>query len=267
MVEVPGTPPLLHEQQPVAHGVVHHHIYQSKSADHERGVYVYTPPGYDPRRQAGYPLLILLHGFGDDESAWLEVGRANLIADNLIAADTIPPLVIAMPYGHPLPIECPRTFVDDYAVRNINALDNDLQQDLVPFLERTYHLSDSRSERAVAGLSMGGGQALTIGLRRLDEFAWIGGFSAATPQGDLDQQLAGLTEDIQETNESIKLLWIGCGSDDFLYDRNEAFRAWLVRKGIDHTCRFTAGGHDWTVWRYYLAEFLPLLFHENGDNR
>jgi enterochelin esterase-like enzyme len=260
MVEIPGAPPLLHEQQSVPHGVVHHHIYDSGSAGHERGVYVYTPPGYAPARRAGYPLLVLLHGFGDDQSAWLEVGCANFIADNLIAAGKIKPLVIAMPYGHPLPLERPSTFRDDYAARNIEALDKDLQQDLMPLLERTYHLTDSRTQRAITGLSMGGGQSLTIGLQHLDQFAWIGGFSSATPQGDLDLEFANLVIDVNRTNKAIELLWVGCGKDDFLIERNQAFDAWLAEKGIDHTYRLTEGGHDWTVWRKYLAEFLPLLF-------
>jgi enterochelin esterase family protein len=266
MVEVPGTPPLLHERQPVLHGVVHYHIYESDSTGRQRGVYVYTPPGYDAARPSPYPLLLLLHGFGDDESAWLEVGRANLIADNLIAAGKIQPMVIALPYGHPLPIERPRTFRDDYATRNIGALDEDFQQDLLPMLSDTYHLADSRAQRAIVGLSMGGGQSLTIGLRHLDQFAWIGGFSSATPQGNLDQQLAHLVEDVAKTNERISLLWIGCGEDDFLLERNQAFTAWLSDKEIDHVYRLTAGGHDWTVWRKYLAEFLPLLFHTTGES-
>ena len=267
MVEVPGTPPLLHEQQSVPHGVIHRHVYQSESAGHERGVYVYTPPGYDPKRAAGYPLLVLLHGFGDDESAWLEVGRAHFIADNLIAAGKIKPLVIAMPYGHPLPIERPRTFRNDYATRNIDAMDKDLQQDLMPLLESTYHLTSSRTERAITGLSMGGGQSLTIGLRHLDVFAWIGGYSSATPQGDLDSQWTDLTKDVGSTNKKIRLLWIGCGKEDFLLDRNQEFTAWLAEKGIEHTYRLTDGGHDWTVWRKYLAEFLPLVFRETGETK
>ena len=266
MVEVPGTPPLLHEQQSVPHGVVHHHLYPSKSADRQRGVYVYTPPGYDREHPDGYPLLVLLHGFGDDESAWLEVGRAHYIADNLLAAGTIQPLVIAMPYGHPLPIERPRTFRNDYASRNIDAMDQDLQRDLMPLLERTYPITDSRMKRAIAGLSMGGGQSLTIGLRHLDQFAWIAGFSSATPSGDLDQQFSHLVEDVARTNERLGLLWIGCGKDDFLIDRNRDFTTWLSDKGIDHTYRLTDGGHDWTVWRKYLAELLPLLFLESGDS-
>ena len=259
LVEVPGDPPLLHEQQRVPHGVVHHHTYYSQTAECERGVCVYTPPAYRANDTDQYPMLVLMHGYGDDESAWLEAGRAHWIADNLIAQGKVIPLVMAMPYGHPLPLAKSGTF-DDYAVRNVVAMEDDLMHDLLPLLENQYRLKDDRLQRAIVGLSMGGGQSLTIGLKNLDRFAWIGGFSSATPSGDVDQQFAGLLRDVSTTNEQLKLLWIGCGKEDFLLERNEQFHTWLSEKTINHHYRLTEGGHDWMVWRKYLAEVLPQLF-------
>jgi enterochelin esterase-like enzyme len=259
LVEVPGDPPLTHQQQCVPHGVVHHHTYLSQTTSSERGVYVYTPPGYRVDGIEQYPLLVLMHGYGDDESAWLEVGRANWIADNLIAQDKATPLVIAMPYGHPLPLARSGTF-DDYATRNEAAMEQDLLHDLFPLLAAQYRLKQDRSQRAIVGLSMGGGQSLTIGLSNLDRFAWIGGFSSAPPRGDVDGKFAGLLQDVAATNDKVKLLWIGCGKEDFLLQRNQEFHSWLSEKKIDHTFQLTGGGHDWMVWRKYLAEFLPQLF-------
>jgi len=259
LVEVPGDPPRLHEQQRVRHGVVHHHTYYSTTADCERGVYVYTPPAYRADGTDPYPMLVLMHGYGDDESAWLEAGRAHWIADNLIAQGKVVPLVIAMPYGHPLPLPKGGTF-DDYATPNQVAMEEDLMQNLLPLLAGQYRLKDDRLQRAVAGLSMGGGQSLTIGLKHLDRFAWIAGFSSATPVGDVDKQLANLLENVSATNEQLKLLWIGCGKEDFLLERNEQFHTWLSDKKINHHYRLTDGGHDWMVWRKYLAEILPQLF-------
>lgn len=259
MFLVPGTPPLLHEQQRVPHGVVHHHIYSSDAAEKERGVFVYTPPGYQKSARQQYPLVVLMHGYGDDESAWWEVGRANFIVDNLIAQQKIGPMVIAMPYGHPLPIEL-RSEFDDYAGRNLVLMEKDILGDLLPFLRDTYRLKEGRENQAIVGLSMGGGQSLTIGLKHLDQFAWIGGFSSACPQGDLDKPFHSLIADIADTNQRLKLLWIGCGQDDFLLERNHQFIAWLKAKKVDHIYRQTPGGHEWSVWRKYLAEFLPLLF-------
>ncbi len=212
-----------------------------------------------PTPQITYPLLVLMHGYGDDESAWLEVGRAHWIADNLIAQGKVVPLVIAMPYGHPLPLAESGTF-DDYATRNEVAMEQDLLQDLLPLLESQYRLKDDRLQRAIVGLSMGGGQSLTCGLKNLDRFAWVGGFSSATPRGDVDKQFADLLQDVSATNGQLKLLWIGCGKEDFLLERNEKFHTWLSEKKINHQYRLTDGGHDWMVWRKYLAEFLPQLF-------
>ena len=257
--EVPGDPPLLHQQQPVPHGVVHRHIYRSQTTGTDRGVFVYTPPGYAKETSTSLPLVLLLHGYGDDESAWLEVGRANQIADNLLAQGKIEPMIIAMPYGHPVPIALKSQF-DDYAARNIPAMEQDVLQDLLPLLDDQYRLLPERQQRAIVGLSMGGGQSLTIGLSHLEEFAWIGGFSSAAPQGDLDERFASLVEDVSATNEQIKLLWVGCGREDFLVQRNQQFTSWLTAKGIRHTYRETEGSHSWMVWRKYLAEFLPQLF-------
>jgi enterochelin esterase family protein len=258
-VLVPGDPPLLHEQQKVPHCTVHQHVYNSTATGTERGVYVYTPPGYSSGREERYPLVVLLHGYGDDESAWIEVGCAHWIADNLLSQGKIEPLVIAMPYGHPLPIERKSRF-DDYAARNIQAMEKDLLQDLLPYLNNEYRLKDGAEQRAIVGLSMGGGQSLATGLGHLDDFAWVGGFSSAAPQDDLDRVFADLLEDVSATNARLKLLWVGCGKDDFLLERNRQFTQWLSDKDLRHTYRLTEGGHDWIVWRKYLAEFLTLLF-------
>ncbi len=257
--EVPGDPPLLHEQQKVPHGIVHHLVYDSSTTGTQRGVYVYTPPGYVPGAAELYPLVVLMHGYGDDESAWIEVGRVNLIADNLLAQGKIKPMIIAMPYGHPLPIEL-RSRFDDYASRNLQQMEQDLLQDLLPFLSRQYPLKQDCQQHAIVGLSMGGGQSLTIGLQHLDQFAWVGGFSSSAPQGDRDREFAGLVANVAQTNQQLKLLWIGCGEDDFLLERNQQYVQWLKEKGIQHNYRQTEGGHDWSVWRKYVAEFLPLLF-------
>lgn len=261
MFEVPGDPPLLHEQQKVPHGVVHHHIYTSKAAGSERGVWIYTPPGYRVDAEQQYPLVVLLHGYGDDESAWLEVGRTNCIVDNLLAQQKLGPMIIAMPYGHPLPIELRAPF-DDYAGRNMELMEKDVLEDLLPFVSQHYRIKQGRENRAIVGLSMGGGQSLTIGLKHLDQFAWIGGYSSAAPQEAREQQFSRLLSDVADTNKQLKLLWIGCGDEDFLLERNQQFTKWLSDQGIDHTYRQTDGGHDWSVWRKYLVEFLPLLFRE-----
>ncbi len=260
--EVPGDPPLLHEQREVPHGRVTHHIYRSESAGRERGVYVYTPPGYDAERAKAYPVLFLLHGFGDDEGAWLDVGRANFIADNLLADGRIDPLVIVMPYGHPLPV-AEATVYEPYRKKNEAAMERDTLEDLSPLISASYNVSSDRNDRAIVGLSMGGGQSLKIGLRNLDAFAWVGGFSSSAPNEDLDEVFADVVADVDAANERIRLLWFACGRDDILLQRNETFQNWLQERSIDHVYNLTDGAHTWFVWRKYLAEFLQLLFRDS----
>lgn len=257
--EVPGDPPLLHQRTEVPHGAIHWHCYRSRSAQCERGVFVYSPPPATTVHGTPWAVLFLLHGYGDDESAWLDVGRAATIADNLLAAGQIRPLLIVMPYGHPLPLDRTLDF-DAYADPNIAALERDLQEDLEPFLAQHYPLSQERRHRAIAGLSMGGGQALAIGLNNAQKFASIGAFSAAAPQGTVFEQLSLWKQSDSRANETVPKLWIACGQDDFLLERNRTFCSRLDQRRTPYHYQETTGGHTWYVWRKYLADFLPIAF-------
>jgi enterochelin esterase-like enzyme len=256
LFEVPGKPPILAAMQPVPHGVVHHEYYASKARKAEAGVEVYTPPGYDPRAATLYPVVYLLHGFGDREEAWLDAGHANWIADNLIVQGLIPPMIIVMPYGHAVPVE-ERQGMKDYSERNEAAMEKDMTGVLMPLIEREYRVNPAEKARAIAGLSMGGGQSIAIGLGHPGLFGSVGAFSAAAPEKDLDKTFAAIVKD-----PSLRpgLLWIGVGREDGLLKRNEAFHEWLDQKGIRHTWVLSEGGHEWPVWRAYLPQFLELAF-------
>ena len=262
MVEVPGSPPLLTEQTNVPHGVVQRLVYGSTSVGHDRPLMVYTPPGYQDSDKA-YPLVLLLHGFGDDETAWTEVGRAHLIADNLIARKKIEPCVIAMPYGHPVPppfgkrSERPPNYFQD----NNNLYEQDIVNDLLPFLQKRFRLSSDRRQRSIVGLSMGGGHAMHVGLRHVPLFGAIGAFSAAAPQGDqpsLLQQYPALAGSDPEANQ-LAHFWIPIGRNDFLLNRNQKFVAVLNEQQVQHQYVETEGAHSWYVWRRYLPEFLQMV--------
>jgi enterochelin esterase family protein len=180
MVEIPGSAATLGD---VPHGVVHMHTYKSGVTGTERGLVVYTPPGYDAARSETYPVLYLLHGFGDNQRAWMDVGKANVIADNLIAAGRAVPLVIVMPYGHGVPPEDAGAGTPGRGENNARFL-KDLETEVMPLVEKSYHVATTPERRAVAGLSMGGGQTLTLGLKRQDLFRWAAAFSSAVPEGD-----------------------------------------------------------------------------------
>jgi len=256
LFEVPGKPPILAEAQPVPHGIVHHQFYASKVRGIDAGMEVYTPPGYDPRASARYPVVYLLHGFGDREEAWIDAGHANTIADNLIAQGRIKPLIIVMPYGHAVPVER-RSSMKDYGVRNDEAMEADLLGQIIPLIDRGYRADSRPLKRAIVGLSMGGGQSLRIGLAHPEIFGWVGAFSAAAPEKDLDVTFARL---VRDPASRPRLLWMGIGKDDFLLKRNQAFHEWLGLKGIVHTWVLSDGGHEWPNWRAYLPQFLELTF-------
>lgn len=252
LVLVPGDEPMFFEEQQVPHGTMHIHRYQSKSLGITRPLYVYTPPGYEANQQTKYPVLYLSHGLGDAEDTWTVVGRANVIVDNLLAEKKAQPLVIVMPYGH-----TPSAPADMRSVGNYGAFERDIVEDVIPYVQNCYRVSTDQKDRAIAGLSMGGGQALTVGLGNLDLFGWIGAFSSAVPRG---QKLDKLLAEPKSINEKLRLLWIGCGRSDFLFKENQGFIERLKAEKIEHVSRITDGAHEWRLWRHYLNEFVPLLF-------
>lgn len=262
MVEVPAnaeqTAPLT-QQQAVPHGTLHHHIYSSTTTGQPRNAVIYTPPGYDLKATEGYPIVVLLHGNGDDQTAWTEVGRAHQMIDNLIHQQQIAPIVVAMPYGHPIPLKDKRDS-KDYGTRNNRSMAADVINDLLPLLTQHYNVTQKSNERAIVGLSMGGGQAIHTGLSHPEVFEWVGAFSAAAPQGNLQQHPALTHGTASDANKMRKLLWIACGIDDSLVERNRKFVAELNRLAIPHKYEETRGGHNWPVWRDYLPKFLRQLF-------
>jgi enterochelin esterase-like enzyme len=263
-VHVPGPSSLPWELNDVPHGVVHHHFYHSKVVGDDRDFYVYTPPGYDPSAKDPYPVLYLLHGYSDDASAWTVVGRANIILDNLIAEGKAKPMLLVMPLGYGAPEFVQRTaqfgavFRDaKLRERNMDRFRQALLDEVIPTVESAYHVSNSREMRAIAGLSMGGAESLYVGLNNLDRFAWVGSFSAGGLGEDFNAEFPKLDS---SANAPLHLLWIACGTEDFLIQANRQFRSWLDSKGVHHTDIETPGMHTWMVWRRNLSVFAPLLF-------
>ena len=202
VVDIPGDPPRLHEYQNVPHGTVRLHEYESKALGRRRPLRVYTPPGYDQDPAAKLPVLYLFHGSGDNEATWTSFGHAHLIADNLLAQGKAKAMIIVMTDGHAV-------VGPEARAKNVEMFGRDLLEDVMPFVEANYRTKADRESRAIVGLSMGGGQSLTVGLNRLDRFAWVGGFSAAinNPEGTVASALA----DPSATNAKLRLLWIACG--------------------------------------------------------
>jgi enterochelin esterase-like enzyme len=262
ILEVPGDPPRIHEFQDVPHGTVRVHEYRSRSLAKRRGLYVYTPPNYDKDASARYPVLYLFHGSGDNEATWAQFGHANLIVDNLLAQGKAKPMIIVMPDGHAAPPRPPggaaATAGPEGRSRNIADFERDLLEDVMPFVAANYRVRNEAESRAIAGLSMGGGQSLTIGLNHTALFAWVGGFSAAV--SDPATSISAALADPKATDSALRLVWIACGKDDRLVENAQRFTEVLKEKGIRHEFQVTEGNHSWPVWRRYLAEFVPRLF-------
>ncbi|MDG2128649.1 MAG: alpha/beta hydrolase-fold protein [Fuerstiella sp.] len=220
---------------------------------------MYTQPHYNAAAEQSYPLVVLLHGFGDDETAWTEVGRAHLIADNLIASGAIQKCVLVMPYGHPIP----PSYHDrpgEYIPNNADLYEQDITIDLLPFLDNKFRLQKNAANRSIAGLSMGGGHAIDTGLKNTDTFSAIGAFSAAAPQletSELLKKYPALATQPPPANQ-LRHFWIPIGNDDFLLEQNNKFTAQLRDAGVTHKYMKNTGGHEWRLWRQYLATFLQI---------
>lgn len=256
---IPGDPPRMWEMRAsIPHGAVHVHWYRSPSWNVMRRFHVYTPAGYETGRSR-YPVLYLLHGSGDTDREWTETGKANLILDTLIAQERARPMIVVMPDGHG-PGAPARSGIERQ--RQAVLFDRDITQGVMAEVERLYRTDNSREARAIAGLSMGGWQALDIGLNHLDLFSHIGVFSMGL-RGSEDEFIADHERAFasgEETKRDLKLFWIACGEKDFLFGAAQRLDALLTKSGIRHTFRKTSGGHVWSNWAKYLGEFAPQLF-------
>jgi enterochelin esterase-like enzyme len=258
LVAIPGNPPRLHDIRNVPHGIVQENWYRSKAADGlTRHFFVYTPPAYDPRLAAGYPVMVLLHGAGNSETNWESIGRANFILDNLLAEKRALPMLLVMPLGHIIPPGGDLT-------RNNALFEQDLLDDIMPAVEARYNTAKGPANRGVAGLSMGGMQALAMGLRHPDRFAWIGVFSPVT-ETEIPQRYSAQLAQAEKLNRALSLLWVGCGSLDSLFQRTKAVDEVLTAHGVRHEFHPAEGGrHSWVLWRENLAEFMQRAFRKTN---
>jgi enterochelin esterase-like enzyme len=261
-VEVPGadSSQLPWQIADVPHGELHQEFFRSAVANDDRNFIVYTPPGYNPRAHKRYPVLYLLHGFSDDTTAWTQTGRANVILDNLIARHQAKPMIVVMPlgYGTMTVLKAPEGPAGNgLRQRSADKFVDSLLTEVVPRVEKEYRVSTDRRSRAVAGLSMGGKEALLAGLNHPDKFAWIGAFSSGGIT-NFPTMFPGLDSG---ANKNLRLLWIGCGNDDKNQLKpNEQLCDWLQSKGVRYTWVELQGQHSYRVWRRDLVLFAPLLF-------
>jgi len=268
----------------VPRGAVTRHFYHSAIAGDDRDFWVYTPANYDARRKEAYPVLYILHGLGDDSGAWMETGSANVILDNLIAQGKAKPMLIVAPLGYGNSAGPAGAMREDMIPNYARTV----LDEVMPQVEKAYNVTKDRTQRAIAGLSMGGAEATVTGLNHLDKFAWIGSFSGAyvmwpgargpapaTPAGapaagrggrgpaalDPGAMAKNFPNLDAKANQQIRLLWIACGTADGLIGVNRQFKTWLDSKDIKVTyIEVPEMAHVWPLWRQNLTDLAPLLF-------
>jgi enterochelin esterase-like enzyme len=244
---------IVERRDDIAHGKLEMIEYDSKSVGTARKMNVYTPPGYSADRR--YPVLYLLHGIGGDETEWQRFATPDMLFDNLIADGKAVPMIVVRPNG--------RAQRNDRAEGNVMAsapafaaFEADLLNDVIPTIQSRYSTYTDRNHRALAGLSMGGGQTLNFGFGNMDQFAWIGAFSSAPNT----KPSAELVPDPATARDQMKLIYISCGNQDGLIRISQGVHAYLKENGVPHVWQVDSNGHDPTHWRNNLYHFAQRLF-------
>lgn len=271
MLMVPGPEAAFLEARPVPHGEIRLAWYKSTTLGGERRLHVYTPPGYD-RGEDRYPVLYLLHGGGDEDSGWSTIGRAGFVLDNLLAEGKARPMLIVMPNGSlPRPAGLPAVAAGTTPSPEVLAamaasqarFTSELMKDVLPFVERSYRVEAEAKSRALAGLSMGGGQTQRVMTAHPDAFACFAIWSAGLrPEATaaFEKDAAAFLSAPEKVNRQIRLLSIRVGEKDFALPGTRNLVEVLKKHGIEHRLEVNGGGHTWINWRLYLSELLPQLF-------
>lgn len=259
LLDIPGpTTPLLHAIQNVPHGNVDYITYYSNAIGCYNHAVVYTPPTYDENKDQQYPVFYLISGTTDTEEVYYKVGRVNYILDNLLAQGKAKDMIVVMPYGNPMKL---MTTPPDFMAMG-DLFGNDLNNDLMPYIEANYRTINDRDHRAIGGFSRGGNQALANGLTHLDKFSYLCSYSSFTAT-----TLPEVYDNAADTNSKIHLFWLGIGTDDFLYGTSRDYLEFLDNKGIRTVKEFTTGkfGHTWMNAKYFLGRTLPMLFNPEAS--
>ena len=268
MFLLPGAEAAFEDNRSVLHGEIRKVWYQSTTLGTQRRMHIYFPPGYEDRKDR-YPVFYLLHGGGDEDSGWSTIGRAGFIIDNLLADKKATPMIVVMPNGSmPRPTNLPAATPGAPPDPTITAalqerFTNDLMKDVIPFVEKNYRVVAGRESRAIAGLSMGGGQTTRVITSYPDQFAYVAVWSAGiNPQttAEFEKRAISFLDGADRVNKQIKLLSISVGDKDFALAGSRNLAEVLNKRGIKHELKVTGGGHTWINWRRYLHDYAQRLF-------
>jgi enterochelin esterase-like enzyme len=261
LADVRGPEPSIQDIQDVPHGKVSYRFYHSNTCGIDRPLTVYTPAGYDPNGSERLPVLYLIHGMTDTYETWFKVGHVNNIMDNLIAKGLAKRMIIVMPYANPYIEMMRQGLADRYDSMDTDRVAAEIINDVKPFIEANYKVKTSARDRAVAGFSLGGRQALATGLGHPKEFAWVCAMAPAIFGNEYETNFTnGTYVPVNTLNKSYKLIWLGTGTSDFLIEPSRGLDAFLTKNGVKHTFYTPDGGHTWMNCRDYLTHIAQLLF-------
>jgi len=247
----------------VPHGAVSSKYYYSKVTESWRKLFVYTPPGYDKNIEKKYPVVYIQHGGGEDETGWVEQGKTDLILDNLIYEGKAKSMIFVIANGNV------RAGGGGYSTEGMASFKKEMTQNIVPFIDENYRTLSDAKNRALCGLSMGGGQSFYVGLGSLDYFNSVGVFSSGlfggirNPSGstfDAEKEMPGLLSKSAEFNKKLDLFYISCGEQDMRIEHTKKAVGTMKENGLEVEFNSFPGDHEWQVWRKSLHDFATRVF-------
>lgn len=262
-IEIPEKETDFYEIKDVPHGAISSKYYFSKLTNSWRHLFVYTPPGYEANSKAKYPVVYIQHGGGEDERGWAQQGKTDIIIDNLIAEGKANPMIAVMANGNV------RAGTGGYSSEAMAAFKNEMTQNIVPFIDKNFRTMANDKNRAICGLSMGGGQSFYVGLQSLDCFGSVGIFSSGifggirNPSGstfDAEKEIPGLLTKSDEFNKKLDLFYISCGEQDPRIEYTQKAVAVMKESGLEVQFNSFPGNHEWQVWRKSLHDFASRVF-------
>ena len=267
-IEIPANDQEFYALKDVPHGLINQKLYFSKVTDSWRRCFVYTPAEYDKNPSKHYPVLYLQHGSGEDETGWPVQGKANLILDNLIAGKKAVPMIVVMDNGYATKASSTSTQKGIPHGTGVSPFEEVIINEIIPMIDASYRTNSDRDHRAMAGLSMGANQTITITMNNLDKFSYIAGFSGTSnyPRTDVIDPatfMNGKFKDGVALNKQIKLFWLGLGTKEPtpFPGSVRAFRDMLEKQGVKYTYYESVGtAHEWLTWRRDLNQFASLIF-------
>ena len=261
LVDVRGPVPSVQDVRDVPHGKVSYRYYHSTTCNIDRVMCVYTPAGYEPNGSERLPVLYLIHGMTDTYETWFKVGHVNNILDNLIADGKAKRMIVVMPYANPYPEMIRQGKAERYDSMGTDIVTNEIMKDVKPFIEANYKVKTSAADRAVAGFSLGGRQALACGLGNPKSFQYVCAMAPAIFGEEYKTNFSnGTYAPLADVKKNVKFLWLGTGTSDFLISASRGLDAYLTEQGVKHTFYTPDGGHTWMNCRDYLAQIAQKLF-------